>query len=81
MPDNEEFLSTGVKSDKCENYEGSDTTVIFFEILNVTKNQFYPFDGLRTHNDTKKFCESQGGPGTTFGINDGTVQTAGILYL
>ena len=33
-------------------------------------NQLYPFDGLRTLIDTRRFCESQGGPNTTFAIDN-----------
>ena len=71
MPESEEdFLSNVDKSNQCENYKGNDTAVSFFEILDAPMNQLYPFDGLRTLIDKRKFCESQGGPNTTFAIDN-----------
>ena len=77
VADSEEQLLVDEKSDQCKNYKGSLKDISFFEIIDSPKNHFYTFDGLRTMNDAKSFCESQGGPGTPVGLDDFSDKTKG----
>ena len=77
VADSKEQLLVDEKSDKCKNYKGSLKDISFFEIIDSPKSHFYTFDGLRTLNDAKSFCEKQGGPGTPVGLDDFSYKTKG----
>ena len=75
----DDMLNAG-ESDTCDmqHYVGSETAISFFRALDPPANHVYPFEGLRTMNDAKAFCASQGGPGTLFGLDDNDAQTEGV---
>ena len=77
VADGEDLLSNAAKSDRCENYKGSTTSVSFFKIIDSSMSLIYPFDGLNTEKEAKDFCESQGGQGSTFGHDDFDIMTKG----
>ena len=81
VSENEGDYQAAGEDKTCTNFKGSLNAVSVFQIEATPKNHFYPFDGLRTMNEAKAFCESQGGPfsgpGTKFGLDDDNAQTEG----
>ena len=81
VSENEGDYQAAGEDETCTNFKGSLNAVSVFQIEATPKNHFYPFDGLRTMNEAKAFCESQGGPfsgpGTKFGLDDDNAQTEG----
>ena len=75
----DDMLNAG-KSDTCnlQYYHGSITAISFFRVVDPPTNHVYPFEGLRTMNDAKEFCKTQGGPETKFGLDDNDAQTEGV---
>ena len=80
VADNENDMLNAGESDTCnlQHYIGSQTAISFFRAVEPPTNHFYPFEGLRTMNDAKAFCKTQGGPGTKFGLDDNSDHTEGM---
>ena len=80
VADNEDDMLNAGESDTCnlQHYVGSETAISFFRALDPPANHVYPFEGLRTMNDAKEFCKTQGGPETRFGLDDNDAQTEGM---
>ena len=80
VADNEEDMMNAGESDTCDlhHYVGSEIAISFFRAVDPPANHVYPFEGLRTMNDAKEFCKTQGGPETKFGLDDNDAQTEGV---
>ena len=80
VADNEDDMINAGKSDTCNlhHYVGSETAISFFRAVDPPANHVYTFEGLRTMNDAKEFCKTQGGPETKFGLDDNDAQTEGV---
>ena len=80
VADNEDDMLNAGESDTCnlQYYHGSITAISFFRVVDPPTNHVYPFEGLRTMNDAKEFCKTQGGPETKFGLDDNDAQTEGV---
>ena len=78
--DNEDDMLNAGESDTCnlQNYVGSETAISFFRAVDPPANHVFTFEGLRTMNDAKEFCKTQGGPETRFGLDDNDAQTEGM---
>ena len=80
VADNEDDVLNAGESDTCnlQHYVGSETAIRFFRAVDPPANHVYPFEGLRTMNDAKEFCKTQGGRETKFGLDDNDAQTEGV---
>ena len=80
VADNEDDMMNAGESDTCNlhHYVGSETAISFFRAVDPPANHVYTFEGLRTMNDAKEFCKTQGGPETKFGLDDNGAQTEGV---
>ena len=80
VADNEDDMMNAGESDTCnlQHYVGSETAISFFRAVDPPANHVYTFEGLRTMNDAKEFCKTQGGPETKFGLDDNGAQTEGV---
>ena len=80
VADTEDDMLNAGESDTCnlQYYFGSITAISFFRVVDSPTNHVYPFEGLRTMNDAKAFCATQGGPETKFGLDDNDAQTEGM---
>ena len=80
VADNEDDMLNAGESDTCnlQHYVGSEIAISFFRAVDPPANHVYPFEGLRTMNDAKEFCKTQGGPETKFGLDDNDGQTEGV---
>ena len=81
VADNEDDMMNAGESDTCNlhHYVGSETAISFFRAVDPPANHVYTFEGLRTMNDAKEFCKTQGAsPKTKFGLDDNGAQTEGV---
>jgi hypothetical protein len=81
VADTEDDMLNAGESDTCslQYYHGSITAISFFRVVDPPTNHVYPFEGLRTMNDAKEFCKTQGAsPKTRFGLDDNGAQTEGV---
>ena len=81
VADTEDDMLNAGESDTCslQYYHGSITAISFFRVVDPPTNHVYPFEGLRTMNDAKEFCKTQGAsPKTKFGLDDNGAQTEGV---